>query len=379
MNYMNRQISKLLILCLVLLSGCDKTVKQKESGSDGSNMSSEYFTMDDFNTAKKIDVHVHINSEGKNLINEARSNNFQILSMAVDVAGHYPPIDEQLRVRIKHHQENPRVMAFATAFTLEGWDEPDWSDKVIQQLTIDFDNGALGVKVWKNIGMVERNTAGNLIMLDDPKFDPIFKFIKDKNKVLLSHAGEPKNCWLPIDEMTVKNDQNYFSKNPEFHMYKHPEMPSYQDQITARNNMLAKNSELTFVAVHLASLEWSVDEIGKFLDQYPNASVDLAERISHLQAQSMADREKVHNFIVKYQNRIVYGTDFQESDKTNPENLKEHMQETWLNDWKYFNTDLTMNVPQLDDSFQGLKLPKAIVNKIYYANALKIFPTGWTK
>ena len=162
-------------------------------------------------------------------------------------------------------------------------------------------------------------------------------------------------------------------------MYKHPEMPSYQDQITARNNMLAKNSELTFVAVHLASLEWSVDEIGKFLDQYPNASVDLAERISHLQAQSMADREKVHNFIVKYQNRIVYGTDFQESDKTNPENLKEHMQETWLNDWKYFNTDLTMNVPQLDDSFQGLKLPKAIVNKIYYANALKIFPTGWTK
>ncbi|MDP4681141.1 MAG: amidohydrolase family protein, partial [Cyclobacteriaceae bacterium] len=304
---MNRQISKLLILCLVLLSGCDKTVKQKESGSDGSNMSSEYFTMDDFNTAKKIDVHVHINSEGKNLINEARSNNFQILSMAVDVAGHYPPIDEQLRVRIKHHQENPRVMAFATAFTLEGWDEPDWSDKVIQQLTIDFDNGALGVKVWKNIGMVERNTAGNLIMLDDPKFDPIFKFIKDKNKVLLSHAGEPKNCWLPIDEMTVKNDQNYFSKNPEFHMYKHPEMPSYQDQITARNNMLAKNSELTFVAVHLASLEWSVDEIGKFLDQYPNASVDLAERISHLQAQSMADREKVHNFIVKYQNRIVYG------------------------------------------------------------------------
>ena len=361
----------------MLSFGCGKTTKQKESDGKESNGSSEYYTMDDFKSVKKIDIHIHINSEGKTLLNEARDHKFQILSMAVDVADHYPSMEEQLRVRIKHQKEDPKVIAFATAFTLEDWDKPNWSDKVIKQLKKDFANGALGVKVWKNIGMVERDAEGELIMLDHPKFDPIFQFIKDQNKVLLSHAGEPKNCWLPIEEMTVKNDQNYFSKNSAFHMYKHPEMPSYEDQIEARDNMLAKNKEVTFVGVHLASLEWSVDRITNFLDRFPNASVDLAERISHLQAQSINDREKVRNFIIKYQDRIVYGTDFSESDKSEPDALRKNMQEVWMNDWKYFNTDQTMSVPQLDTSFQGLKLPKVIVDKIYYQNAFKIFPNGW--
>ena len=361
----------------MLSFGCEKASKQKDSSAEKSKESSEYYTMDDFQTVQKIDIHVHINSEKKTLLNEARDKNFKILSMAVDVAGHYPPMEEQLRVRIKHKKENPKEIAFATAFTLEGWDDPNWSDNVIRQLKNDFANGALGVKVWKNIGMVERDAKGELIMLDHPKFDPIFQFIKDQNKVLLSHAGEPKNCWLPIEEMTVKNDQNYFSKNPEFHMYKHPEMPSYEDQIEARDNMLEKNREVTFVAVHLASLEWSVERIASFLDHFPNASVDLAERISHLQSQSIKDREKVRNFIIKYQDRILYGTDFSESDKSDPDALRKNMQEVWMHDWKYFNTDETLSVPQLDTSFEGLKLPKGVVDKIYYQNATKIFPNGW--
>lgn len=377
MNSISTHFSKVLMLGIMLSFGCDKASKQKESSEEESKESSEYYTMNDFQTVQKIDIHVHINSEKKTLLNEARDKNFKILSMAVDVAGHYPPMEEQLRVRIKHQKENPKVIAFATAFTLEDWDDPNWSDNVIRQLKNDFANGALGVKVWKNIGMVERDSRGELIMLDHPKFDPIFQFIKDHNKVLLSHAGEPKNCWLPIKEMTVKNDQNYFSKNPEFHMYKHPEMPSYEDQIEARDNMLEKNREVTFVAVHLASLEWSVERIASFLDQFPNASVDLAERISHLQAQSINDREKVRDFIIKYQDRILYGTDFSESDKSDPEALRKNMQEVWMHDWKYFNTDQTMSVPQLDASFEGLKLPKGVVDKIYYHNATKIFPNGW--
>jgi predicted TIM-barrel fold metal-dependent hydrolase len=377
MNCLIIHISKALILCVMLSSGCVSTTNRQKSESQLLNEIDEYYSMDDFQTVKKIDIHVHVNAESKTLITEAQANYFQILSMAVDVAGHYPPIEEQLRVRIKHNKENPKIAEFTTAFTLEGWDEPDWSENVINQLKRDFANGALGVKVWKNIGMVERDADGELIMLDHPKFDPIFQFIKDQNKVLLSHAGEPKNCWLPIDEMTVKNDQNYFSKNSQFHMYKHPEMPSYEDQIEARDNMLEKNREVTFVGVHLASLEWSVKRIASFLDRFPNASVDLAERISHLQAQSINDRGKVRNFIIKYQDRIVYGTDFSESNKSEPDALRKNMQEVWMNDWKYFNTDQTMSVPQLDASFQGLKLPKVIVDKIYYQNAFKIFPNGW--
>ena len=37
--------------------------------------------------------------------------------------------------------------------------------------------------------------------------------------------------------------------------------------------------------------------------------VDTAERICHLQHQAVTDRQKVYDFFMKYQDRIMYGTD----------------------------------------------------------------------
>ena len=230
----------IILLLFFVCSGCKK--EQKSTAEP----TSESYSMSDFKRVLKIDTHAHITSDGKTFIEEARANNFRLMDMIVDVP-QFPSIPRQLEICQKHRAEDADVFAYTTAFTLEDWDQPDWSDRIIEQLQNDFDNGALGVKVWKNIGMTYKDKDGHQIMLDDPKFDPIFQFIKDQNKVLLSHAGEPKNCWLPLDEMTVNNDRNYFSEYPEFHMYLHPEMPSYEDQIQARNNMLSKNTELTFI------------------------------------------------------------------------------------------------------------------------------------
>ena len=337
----------------------------------------ESYSIEDFKRVPKIDTHVHVITEEKTMIEEARANNFKLLAMSVDVVPDYPPMEEQIRVNSKHHREDPDIFAYNTAFTLENWDDADWSEKVIEKIKKDFENGSQGIKIWKNIGMDEKDKKGAYITLEDPKFESVFQFIKDQNKVLLSHAGEPKNCWLPLDKMTVNSDRDYFSKNPKFHMYNHPELPSYEGQMTARDNMLKKNMGLTFIGAHLATLEWSVDRIAAFLDAFPNASVDLAERVCHLQDQSQKDRTKVRDFIIKYQDRILYGTDFQQLEEITPNELKVYMNKVWMNDWKYFNTDEMMTVPQLNSEFQGLKLPKIVVDKIYHLNAEKLFPNAW--
>lgn len=367
----------LIALFLLTVQCAEKKDKQVETETVEAATSLNY-TMDDFKKVGKIDTHAHINSETSTMIDLARDNNFRLLNMAVDVDGYnYPSIPEQVQIRSILQKENPKIMSYSTAFNLDGWDNPNWSDKTIQQLKEDFDNGANSIKTWKNIGMEAKDKNGNLIVLDDPKFDPVFKFIKDQGKVLISHAGEPHNCWLPLDSMTVKNDYNYFSEHPEYHMYLHPEMPSYQDQISHRDNMLAKNPDLIFIGAHMASLEWSVEEAAKFLDRFPNASLDLAERVSHTQYQSQRDREKVRDFFIKYQDRILYATDFGEDYTTVPAELEEYMMEVWLNDWKYFNTDEMVTVPQLDTPVQGLALPKEVVDKLYRLNAERIFPNEW--
>ena len=369
------------LLGILLFSTTQCTQKKnKEVETKKTELESvQNYTMEDFKKVKKIDSHAHVNAETKTMINLSIANNFRFLVVTVDPSGSSSSltIKEKVRIRRLHKKENPEVFAYSTAFAIEGWDDPDWADKVIKQLKEDFDGGANSVKTWKNIGMKAKDKNGNDIFIDDPKLDPVFKFIKDQGKVLVSHAGEPLNCWLPLDSMTVKNDQNYFRKNPQFHMYLHPEMPSYQDQIMHRDNMLAKNPDLSFIGAHMASLEWSVDEAAKFLDRFPNANLDMAERISPTQYQSQRDREKVRDFFIKYQDRILYATDFGEGPNTVPAELEKYMMEVWLNDWKYFNTDEMVTVPQLETPVQGLALPKKVIDKLYRLNAERIFPDAW--
>ena len=107
--------------------------------------------------------------------------------------------------------------------------------------------------------------------------------------------------------MTVNNDKNYYKEHPQYHMYLHPDYLSYDDQIVSRDHMLSRHPNLRVVGAHPGSLEWSVDELAKRLDLYPNFAVDMAAHICHFQVQ---DRQKVRDFIMKYQDRLLYGTDF---------------------------------------------------------------------
>src|SRR5690625_5623257 len=101
-------------------------------------------------------------------------------------------------------------------------------------------------------------------------------------------------------------------------MYLQPHAPSYKDQLNARDRILAKHPNLTFVGLHLASLEWSVDEVASWLDRHPNAGVDLAERVCHLQYQAVDQRSKVISFMEAYQDRIIYGSDQIDADESIP-------------------------------------------------------------
>jgi hypothetical protein len=129
--------------------------------------------------------------------------------------------------------------------------------------------GAVGVKIWKNIGMSLRDPDGRYVMLDDPRFAPVFSRLERDHIVLLGHQAEPLNCWLPYDQMTVRSDRDYFREHPQYYMYQHPEMPSHDTILAARDRMLQAHPALRFDAVHLASLEWNTDKVAPFLDRFP--------------------------------------------------------------------------------------------------------------
>jgi predicted TIM-barrel fold metal-dependent hydrolase len=353
-------LAALILLCS-FTAACSKQVEQPS-----------LYTMEDFQLLTKIDVHVHANSKNTGFIEQAEADNFKLLSINVDYPD-FPALEQQALIAESFASEHKGVFNFATAFSMQGFDEPQWQQQAIDTIDNAVAKGAIAVKVWKNIGMDFRDKDQQLVMIDDAKLDPIFAHIESLGIPLIGHQGEPKNCWLPVEQMTVNNDKQYFSEHPQYHMYKHPEFPSYEEQMQARNNMLDKHPNMHFMGAHLASLEWSVDQLAVFLDRYPHAVVDLAARMGQVQYQSKLDREKVRNFFINYQDRILYATDLTQSPDTDAAEFKQQAHIKWLEDWQYLVTEQELTVPEVDGPIQGLALPKQVVDKLYSLNALKFF------
>ena len=333
-----------------------------------------FYTQKDFTTINKVDTHVHINSGAFALVELAQELGFKLITINVDYPD-FPPVEKQFQLSLDLQARAPQTLAYAGTFLMDTWNEPLWKQKTIEQIKRVRSQGALAIKVWKNVGMDVRNSDGELVMVDDAKLAGIFDFMQSQHIPLIGHQAEPKNCWLPVSEMTTLNDKAYFTHHPQYHMYKHPEMPSYEEQMQHRNAMLEAHPSLQFIGAHVASLEWSVDRLAAFLDRFPNATVDLAARMGQIQYQSQKDYQKVRDFFIKYSSRILYATDFTQSPKQTAEEVKQQAKAIWLSDWQYLTSDQIMSSAVVDGKFKGLHLPKNVIDNIYYQNAIRVFPS----
>ena len=326
----------------------------------------DFYYIRDFKKVKKRDIHIHINTDQETFIKQAEEDNFQF----VDIVDDRPfglPMAEQQALAFLHLRQNSDRMAVATTFSTIGWGNRNWAKETIDELKKSISRGAKAVKIWKNIGMDLRDENGKFVMVDDDRLDPVLDYLEKNGIPLIGHNGEPRDCWMPLEKMTFS--KGYYSSHPEYHMYLHPEYPSYDDQIKARDNMLKKHPNLRFVGAHLGSLEWSLDELAKRFDRYPNMSVDLS-RISNLQLHTLKNRKKTRSFFIKYQDRLVYGSDKAINTTTNPDAFKKGIHDSWLRDWVFFATDEKISLQGFGE-LRGLQLPKTVIDKIYFENAEK--------
>ncbi|CAN5335964.1 hypothetical protein BH23BAC3_BH23BAC3_02810 [soil metagenome] len=239
-------------------------------------------------------------------------------------------------------------------------DEPDFAVKEAEKLEEAVRMGARGMKIFKALGLTIRDASGEIIRVDDPRIDPIWKKCGELGIPVLIHVSDPKAFFDPLDELNERHHD--LMNNPDWSFYG-DEFPDKEDILNQRNNVFRKHPNTTFIATHMANLPEDLGRVSMWLQTYPNMYVDINARISELGRQPYTARK----FMIQHQDRILFGTDT----RPNADAYRMHYRFLETDD-EYFDP-APSHGPMERWMIYGLYLPDQILEKIYNKNALKIF------
>ena len=317
---------------------------------------------------ERIDVHTHIHQISPPLFAALERDRVRCLSICVsrEISEEPSTLGEMIRGSIEVHRATGGRITWATAFDARGFESSNFVDNAVTGLRHSFDQGAIAVKIWKNIGMGIRAKSGAYLLPDEPALAPVFEFIQKAGKTLIAHLAEPDGAWLPLDEHNP--EIGYYSKHPEWHMYGRVGMPSKEAILQARDRVLERHPKLRVVGCHLGSDEEHWSHLAKRLDTYPNFAVDMAARVRYF---VRGDHDEARQFLTKYQDRVLYGTDFTLPSEGDAQ-ADRRLQQTHEWDWKFFSTQDELIFQ--NRSVRGLGLPEVVVRKIFRENAVRWLP-----
>jgi len=121
--------------------------------------------LDYLKSIKKFDAHFHARGDASYLRDIFDDLNVKVVTICTR-GTNIERMNMQINAAKEISQKYPRYYAWITTFDLTRRNEPGWIADVIGHLRDSFEHGALGVKVWKEIGMEIKNPAGeNISML----------------------------------------------------------------------------------------------------------------------------------------------------------------------------------------------------------------------
>jgi predicted TIM-barrel fold metal-dependent hydrolase len=269
---------------------------------------------------------------------------------------------------------HPERFAWITSFDLPDYEQTNgaYAERVISELDADFQAGAVACKAWKNIGMELRDRAGRYVMIDDPVFEPIFTHLENQQRSVVMHIGEPLACWQPLQAGTPH--YGYYSTHPQWHMHGRTDMPDHAALVAARDRVVERHPKLRVIGAHYGSLEFDVAQVAKRFDQYANFAVDTSARLADAAYQ---DREKVREFFIRYQDRIIWGSDVVLMHKSGAtadqqEQSRKALEAQYELEWSFFAGNDTVTIQ--GRACRGLALPDSVLHKLFFANVRAWYP-----
>jgi predicted TIM-barrel fold metal-dependent hydrolase len=312
-----------------------------------------------------VDIHSHQAATAENmprLIREMDALNLRVLNNLSGGSGE----------RLKRNVDAIRASPYRDRFTVFANLDfsrfvAGWGSKAAAQFDQDVRNGAVGLKIFKDLGMTARKADGSRIPIDDPELDPVWAAAGRLNVPVLIHTAEPPSFFEPPDHTNERwlelalfpGRRNYDASKVKF-----------EQLIAERDRVFARHPATRFIAAHFAWHGHDLKRAGALLDKLPNVYLEVAAVLYDFGRQPRTAAA----FFTKYQNRVLFG-----KDTYAPSEFPYY--------WRVFETaDEYFDYYRDYHAFwklYGMDLPDAVLRKLYYENALKVTPglptTGWPR
>ncbi|HCW08588.1 MAG TPA: amidohydrolase [Cytophagales bacterium] len=304
-----------------------------------------------------IDVHNHqwvmpVQNLSK-IIAEMDSLNMGVM---VNLSGFRGKYLEWSLDNVKDHYPNRFVVFLNINF--EKLDDEGWPNETLKMMEEAVKQGVRGLKVYKGLGLTDKDNNGKRIAIDDPRLDPIWAKCGELGIPVLIHSGEPNSFWKPKD----KYNERWLELKQEPDRYRDPKViPPFEQIMNEQHNVFRKHPETKFIDAHLGWYGNDLEQLGKLFDELPNVYTELGAVLAELSRQPKTARA----FMIKYQDRVMMGKD----------TYKKEEYYTYFRvletDDEYFNYYRKRHAHW---KMYGLALPDSVLKKVYYQNALKVIP-----
>ena len=312
-----------------------------------------------------IDIHNHVTVTAANIDQLIREMDLLNVRLLNNLSGGTDPDGIREKVAFIRASKYPdRFRVFANV-DWNGAGGPGWTERAVSRLEQSIANGAIGLKIFKNLGLTAKKADGSRLKVDDPVLKPIWDTCARLNIPVLIHVAEPQEFFSPLDNQNERWLELSLFRDRRHYM---PGEPTFEELMGERDRMFAANPKTRYIAAHFGWYGNDLERAARLLDATPNVYLDLSAVLYEFGRQPRASRD----FFLKYQDRLLFGKDSYE-----PSEYPYY--------WRVFETgDEYFDYYRPYHAFwklYGMSLPDAILKRIYYQNALKVVPGlpqgGW--
>ena len=102
------------------------------------------------------------------------------------------------------HDNAPTRFGLFLNIDFELIDDADFAEQNEKLIADAISQGVIGLKVYKSLGLTDKDRDGNRIAIDDPRLDHIWSACGKHKIPVLIHSAEPFSFWDPKDEFNER-------------------------------------------------------------------------------------------------------------------------------------------------------------------------------